>query len=169
MVLATVRAIGSAAAIAKSEGYELIIVWEPDEHCNCYFHDLFEYNGPVIDSSFAKHNSNNIKLYNYMEIEGGKKNEPLSCDGKKSIYVRSAFTLSHQSSSWNAENKFIQDLKPVKRIRDLVNSVDHPNDVSVHIRMGEITKENSPSYENSENNWSTSDQEFIYQWRNKSN
>ena len=69
------RAIGSAAAIAKNEGYELVIVWEPDEHCNCYFHDLFEYDGPVIDSSFKKINNNNIKLYNYMEIEGGKKSE----------------------------------------------------------------------------------------------
>ena len=162
------RAIGSAAAIAKSEGYELVIVWEPDEHCNCYFHDLFEYDGPVIDSSFRTINDKNIRPYNYMEIEGGKKNESINCSDKQSIYVRSAFTLNHESSSWNDENKFIQALKPVKKVRDLVNSVGFPNDVSVHIRMGEAIEGKMPSYENSDGNWSAADQELIDMWREKS-
>ena len=162
------RAIGSAAAIAKSEGYELVIVWQPDEHCNCYFHDLFEYDGPVIDSSFKKINDRNIRLYNYMEIEGGKKNEPINCGEQQSIYVRTAFTLSHKSSSWNDENKFIQALSPVQRVRDLVNSVAFPNDVSVHIRMGEISDGKPPSYETDESNWSLDDQKLIDHWRSKS-
>lgn len=162
------RAIGSAAAIAKNEGYELVIVWQPDEHCDCYFHDLFEYDGPVIDSSFNKINDRNIRLYNYMEIEGGKKNEPINCGKQQSIYVRSAFTLSHDSSTWSIENKFIQSLKPVKKIRDLVNSVEFPSDVSVHIRMGETIEGKLPSYEKSDGNWSAADQELINMCREKS-
>ena len=70
-----------------------------------------------------------------MEIEGGKKNEPIICSDKQSIYAKSAFTLVHESSTWSDENKFIQALKPVKIVRDFVNSVEHPNDVSVHIRI----------------------------------
>ena len=164
------RAIGSAAAIAESEGYELVIVWEPDEHCNCYFHDLFEYDGLVLDSSASKKiNDANMVFYNYMEVEGGTKNAPIKFVNNKSIYIRSAFTLVHDSSNWSAENKFIQTLKPVERVRELVHSVLHPNDVSVHIRMGEKSAAGIPSYEKSDDNWSLSDQALIDNWRSKSN
>ena len=103
-----------------------------------------------------------------MEIEGGKKNEPINCGEQQSIYVRTAFTLSHKSSSWDDENKFIQALNPVQRVRDLVNSVAFPHDVSVHIRMGEISDGKPPSYETDESNWSLDDQKLIDHWRSKS-
>ena len=79
------RAIGSAAAIADHQGYELVIVWEPDEHCNCYFHDLFDYSGAVIDSSFKTINEDNMSVYNYMEIEGGQKNVPIQLLERKML------------------------------------------------------------------------------------
>ena len=60
-------------------------------------------------------------------------------------------------------------MKPVKRVRDLVDSVGYPNDISVHIRMGEAIDGKLPSYENSDCNWSTADQELINMWRVKSN
>jgi hypothetical protein len=93
------RAIGSAAAIAESEGYELVIVWEPDEYCNCYFHDLFDYSGPVIDCSLYNLNKDNIKVFNYMHIEDGKTNELIDCSLLKDVYVKSALTLCLQALS----------------------------------------------------------------------
>ena len=163
------RSIASAAAIAKSEEYELVIIWEPDEHCNCHFHDLFEYSGPVIDSSFRNINKDNIHFYNYMEIEGGRKDEPIECNSLKSIYVRSAFTLCHPSSEWDRENEFLQALTPIQKIRELVSSAKNNNDISVHIRMGEVNAGNAPSYEKNETNWSIDDQKLIDHWRSKSN
>ena len=59
-------------------------------------------------------------------------------------------------------------MKPVKRVRDLVNSVGYPNDISVHIRMGEAIEGKLPSYEKSDGNWSAADQELINMWREKS-
>ena len=35
----------------------------------------------------------------------------------------------------------IQTLKPVKRVRDLVNSVGYPNDVSVHVEWVKQSRE----------------------------
>ena len=101
-----------------------------DEHCNCHFHDLFEYSGPVIDSSFRNINKDNIHFYNYMEIEGGRKDEPIECNSLKSIYVRSAFTLCHPSSEWDRENEFLQALTPIQKIRELVSSAKNNNDIS---------------------------------------
>ena len=104
-----------------------------------------------------------------MEVEGGTKNAPIKFVNNKSIYIKSAFALVHDASIWSAENKFIQALKPVKRIRELVHSVHQPTDVSVHIRMGEKSAAGIPSYEKSDNNWSLHDQSLIDDWRSKSN
>src|SRR5690606_23340583 len=65
------RAIASAAAIAQKSGRELIIVWEPDHHCECDFHDLFEYSGPVLRKSLLQEANQTMCVYNYMEIEPG--------------------------------------------------------------------------------------------------
>lgn len=160
------RAIGSASAIADRTDRELVIVWTPDSHCQCYFTDLFSYNGSIISQTFhvepSKHSA-----FNYMEAEGGSKNTPINCDINQDIYVRSAFVLSSPYSEWSSENEFIQNLKPVEEVKALVASVRNPNDVSVHIRMEGGFKDETLPYE-SPHNWSEEDHKAIDFWRGQS-
>jgi hypothetical protein len=160
------RAIGSAAAIASKTDRELVIVWTPDSHCQCYFSDLFVYDGPIISQPFHVEPSKH-SIFNYMEVEGGSKNAPINCDINQDIYVRSAFVLSSPYSEWSCENEFIQNLEPVEEVKAMVASVRNPNDVSVHIRMEGGLKDESLPYE-SPHNWSDEDHKVIDYWRNQS-
>lgn len=160
------RAVGSAAAIAEATDRELVIVWQPDDHCDCRFADLFDYKGAVLDTS-CLNDAADCDIYNYMTIEGGEKNAPIRSDGTMDIYARSAFVLNSPHSSWTRENRFIQTLQPVKAVLALVDSVRHPNDVSAHVRMEGGRKDEHLPYESSAN-WTKDDHDQIDHWRSKS-
>ena len=140
------RAIGSAAAVADATDRELIIVWQPDEHCDCRFSDLFEYDGAVIEESFL-HDADDCAIYNYMAVEGGEKDSPIRSDAGRDLYIRSAFVLKSPHTAWERENRFIRSLRPVEAVHDLVNSVRHPNDLSAHVRMEGGRKDEHLPYE----------------------
>lgn len=163
------RAIGSAAAIADATDRELVIVWEPDDHCNCRFDDLFEYGGSVVHQRFLDDAERlQCDVYNYMTAEpGALKGAPITVRENRAIYARTAFVLNSEHSNWGSENRFIQSLRPVEFIRDLVDSVRNPNDVSAHVRMeGGKQYEHLP-YESADN-WTREDHEAIANWREKS-
>lgn len=160
------RAIGSAAAIARETGRELVIVWQPDDHCDCRFHDLFEYDGAVIEKSFPEDKAG-YDVHNYMPMEGGDKDAHIRTEGPGDIYARSAFILHHPASTWEAENGFLQALRPVEAVRDLVASVRNPNEVSVHVRMEAGPGLDHNSYDRPEN-WGEEDHRLIHEWRSKS-
>jgi glycosyltransferase involved in cell wall biosynthesis len=163
------RAIGSAAAIAEATDRELVIVWEPDHHCDCRFEDLFDYAGAVLDTRFVDEaESLGCDVFNYMTAEpDAQKDAPIVLDDGRGVYARSAFVLNSEHSHWAAENAFIQSLTPVEMIRDLVAGVRNPNDVTAHIRMeGGKQFEHLP-YESAEN-WTQEDHDLIAKWRAKS-
>ena len=145
---------------------ELVIIWSPDDHCRCYFTDLFKYSGPIISESFYGENEE-CTFFNYMEAEGGTKNASLQCASDQDIYVRSAFVLNSPYSQWPRENEFIQSLEPVEEVKAMVASVRNPNDLSVHIRMEGGIKDESLPYE-SPSNWSEADHKLINYWRGQS-
>ncbi|RBI84727.1 hypothetical protein DRV85_12320 [Rhodosalinus halophilus] len=163
------RAIGSAAAIAQATERELVIVWEPDHHCQARFHDLFEYAGAVIERCFPEDaRKGAMAVYNYMTVEEGAAKDAL-VDGAKDgdIYARSAFVLKSPHSGWERENAFIRSLRPVEAVRALVESVRHPNDISAHVRMEAGPGRDQNSYDRPEN-WLASDHELIHKWRESS-
>lgn len=163
------RAIASAAILADKSGRELVIVWQPDEHCDCRFSDLFEYDGAVIEESFVERaGAQGCRLYNYMEVEeGALKDAEIDLSAGCDIYARSAYVLNSALSSWEDENRFLRSLRPVRAVRDLVASVRHPNDVSAHVRMA-----GGPAYEHlpyeSRENWTDEGHAEIARWREKS-
>lgn len=164
------RAIGSAAAVAGKTGRELVIVWQPDAHCDCRFSDLFDYDGAVIEEAFVSEAaSRGLRTYNYMEIEdGAEKDAPVDTAGSASLYARSAYVLNSPLSTWEDENRFLQTLKPVAEVQEMVAGVRTPNDVSAHVRMaGGKAYEHLP-YEQSEGNWSEEGHQAIAHWREKS-
>ena len=161
------RAYGSAAAIARATGRELVVVWVPDVHCECRFADLFDFEGEVIESYDDL--PPDLKKYNYMEIEtGGKKDEEIILTPSVDILVRSAFVLKHPSSNWHSECKEIRLLKPAPNVVSLVNSVHlPPNSIGVHVRM-EAGKGLDHNPYDSQENWSKESHDQIHYWRDKS-
>ncbi|MEI6097879.1 MAG: galactosyltransferase-related protein [Alphaproteobacteria bacterium] len=163
------RALASAAAIASGSDRELVVVWEPDHHCEGRLTDLFEYQGAVISQRFlADATERGCDVYNYMPHEaGGKKDVPIGHDSRKDIYARSAFVLQNPHSTWETENHFLRSLTPIASIRALVASVRNPNDLSAHVRMEGGRKSEHLAYESAAN-WQPDDHALIDEWRNKS-
>lgn len=163
------RAIGSAALLAKKTDRELVIVWEPDHHCEGRFVDLFDYDGAVIEEAFIDDAATTgCEVFNYMEIEeGSEKSAWVTGEGRNDIYFRSAYVLNSPHSNWTDENKFLHSLTPVEEVRGLVSSVRTPNDISAHVRMEAGAGLDHNTYDNVEN-WTEEGHQLIHEWRAKS-
>ena len=163
------RAIGSAAAIAASSDRELIVVWEPDQHCQCRLTDLFNYSGALIHKAFLQEaERSGMQVYNYMETEEGAiKSASIELQGKTDIYLRSAYVFNHSSSDWTAENEFIRRLAPTEQVLELTRRISQPFDLSVHVRM-----QGGPGYEHlpweAAENWSAEGHQAVAEWRARS-
>ena len=164
------RALASAAGIAEATGRELVIVWQPDHHCQARFTDLFRHDGPVIETAFpgvfARAGG---LLYNYMEVEpGAVKDAPILEEAARhrggDVYVRSAYRLVSPHRDIAAERRFLQALRPVPDITDLVRSVRRPNQVAAHVRMAGGPGFEHLSYEAAEN-WLPEGHSQIAFWR----
>ncbi|MBY6212236.1 glycosyltransferase [Microbulbifer agarilyticus] len=162
------RAIASAAAIAEIEDKELVIVWEPDHHCDAKFSDLFDYDGPVIERAFVERARKEGCLYNYMEVElDAKKNQHIEVSSNTYTYVRSAYTLVHPSSTWDKENEFLKSLKPSQRVLDLISEISVSDCLAVHVRMEAGEGLDHHSYDSVEN-WTEEGHKELHFWREKS-
>ncbi len=166
------RAIGSGAALASRSDRELVIVWEPDHHCDCRFSDLFDYAGPVLDRAFVEETEGSgIALYNYMPVEpGSHKDARIDLASSSDIYVRSAFVLNagqEPGADWDAENRFLQALRPVEAVREMLARVRHPNALAAHVRMEAGQGRDNQSYDRPEN-WTAEDHALIHHWRDQS-
>lgn len=163
------RAIASGAAIAKNTGRELIIIWQPDHHCECEFYDLFEYKGIVISKSFINEaKQSGMDTYNYMTAErGSEKDKPILL-GDNNIYIRTSCVAVCESTNWNDENQFLKSLTPVKSIRDLVAPFKLDNHLAVHVRMEGAVGSDTHSYDLADN-WTNKEHAVLNYWREKSN
>jgi hypothetical protein len=163
-----IRAIGSAAAIADATGRELVIIWQPDHHCECRFSDLFDYSGLVIEQSFTDKAQHKMDVYNYMEIEkGASKDKEIIIDKNKDLYLRAAYTFNSPLSHWEAENKFIKQLKPTSEIATMVSSYDLTNAIAAHVRMEAGAGLDNNTYDKVDN-WTQEGHDQLHFWREKS-
>lgn len=163
------RAIASAAAIAEATNRELVIVWEPDHHCECKLSDLFDYDGSVIEKAFvSKVKSKGLVVYNYMEIEeGSNKDSVIKLEEGRDIYARSAYVLNSEYTSWEKENNFLQTLKPTDQVLKLLEPYDVSNSIGAHIRMEAGKGLDNNTYDSVEN-WTEEGHEQLHYWRDKS-
>lgn len=163
------RAIGSAAAIARATGREMVVVWQPDHHCDGRMSDLFDHDGAVIEESFAEEaGRQGATVLSYMEIEpGATKDAPLHLVAGRDAYVRSAFVINHPASTWDSENVLLQALRPNQAVRALMAGVPDHRDIGLHIRMEGAPGTDTNSYDRAEN-WSAQSHEAINLWRGKS-
>lgn len=155
------RALGSVMAVAKVTGRVLVLIWEPDVHLDCLFHDLFVNELIVIDklnmkwplgaSAMKDHALQTVDFFNFMRQDGGHVHNPLKelvnpRNGRhvyvKTAYVvRSTFTpriISTTSKYWQVMRDV---LTPQLEIMELVQDPMFANIggmVGVHIRSRTI-------------------------------
>ena len=169
------RALSSAGAIAQRLGYDLVVIWVPDHHCDARIHDLLIYAGPVIEDAdvAALARQAAARVYNYIEIEEGAvfnapvlpEQNPAATVGD--VYVRSAYTLVSPHLRFAAEQRFLRALVPARPVRDLMATVPHPNDVAVHVRMSTGAGFDHLSWE-APDNWPAARHQELVDWRAKS-
>lgn len=162
------RAIGSAGAIAQATGREMVVVWQPDHHCDCRMTDLFDYKGAVIETTFLDAAiDDKATVLNYMEIEpGGAKGVPLALESGRDAYLRSAFVIAHPASTWESENRVLRDLRPTGAVTELLDGLPEC-EIGVHIRMEGAPGLDQKSYDRAEN-WSAESHAAINHWRGAS-
>jgi hypothetical protein len=163
------RAIGSAAAVARATGRELVVIWQPDDHCAARLSDLFAYAGPVLEDRPAL--PEGTTRVSYMELEAGAaKDAPLTLAPGRDAYIRSAYVLNHPASHWGADVAYLRALQPSAAVMALVQSHTrtHPRPhVGVHVRMEGGPGTVLHSYDSPEN-WTAESHAAIRHWRGQS-
>jgi len=163
------RAIGSAAAVAAATGRDLVVVWEPDHHCEARLTDLFAYEGTVIGKSFlANMQRAGATVLNYMEIEpGAAKGAPLVLTEGRDAYLRSAYVINHPASTWDSENALLRRLRPAPAVEALLEGQPAQIDIGLHVRMEGTPGTDLHSYDRAEN-WTPEGHAAIHHWRGQS-
>jgi hypothetical protein len=161
------RALGSAAAIAKATGRELVLLWEPDIHCQCSITDLFEYPHSLVQRR-EDLDLEAADRATYMEIEPGAcKDAPLVLREGKDFYIRSAYVLNHPASTWDTENAFLRALRPVAEVQALVDTAEAHGRLGVHIRFEGAQGTDTNAYDSAQN-WLPEGHRELISWREKS-
>ena len=153
--------MGSAGVIASALNCVLVVVWEPDIHCEATFSQLFESNEILVTTSlsypFPSSGSSNSNS------DSGSPSEPsfpshsgsgssssslpfsssFSSDDKD-IYVSTACVIQSVYTDWGKESKWLQrNIIPVRSIQEEMDiqkcKFDFTNAIGVHIRMGQFT------------------------------
>jgi len=163
------RAFASAGVIADMDDRELVVIWEPDHHCDCRMGDLLKYDGICLEQGFFHEaQQKGMAVYTYMEAEeGAKKDARIVHTSNQDLYIRSAYVLNSPYSSWAAENIFLKNLTISDEVLDLMSAVRRPNVLGVHVRMQGAKGSDNNSYDRPEN-WTDEGQELLHYWREKS-
>lgn len=153
------RALGSAMAFARRTDRVLVLIWEPDQHLNCKYTDLFVMNDEfVVSDAFSpgeewpfRNNSAmdkmmmHVKWYNFMRVKGVKvisSNAAVEDDKKFHLYISTCYVIQSSvtpfiirstSSFWHV----LRSLTPhidVVRLVERFASYPVSNMIGIHIR-----------------------------------
>lgn len=158
------RAMASAAIIAKNTERELRIIWVPDEHCEASFSDLFDTNLTVISKPLSADEFRGMHFIDYM---GNDKGQIINVSKSDGLLIRSAFSLNSPMTSWHEENDFLRSLSISPQVEGLIGDIRTDGCVGVHVRMQGSAGTDINSFD-CPSNWSSIDHQKIVSWRNKS-
>jgi hypothetical protein len=165
------RALGSAAAVAQATDRDLVLIWQPDHHCQARFGDLFLADtaiGAVLEQSPGPADLAGMTCQSYMEIEpGAAKDAPVRLDPRADAYLRSAYVLNHPASDWGTENRLIRRLRPAPAVADLVARLPGAAEIGLHVRMEGADATALASYD-APDNWTAEGHAAITHWRGQS-
>jgi glycosyltransferase involved in cell wall biosynthesis len=161
------RAMVSAMAIAQATDRELMVIWTPDHHCDCYLSDLFNYPGTVLADA-TEADLENSDRYTYMEIEpGARKDQYIALVPGRDIYIRSAYVINNEHSDWETENRLLRSLEPADAVKQLVASVASDGRLGIHVRMEGMPGTDTNSYD-APDNWLAESHQQLNLWRGRS-
>mmetsp|Transcript_13376 Transcript_13376/g.31847 ORF Transcript_13376/g.31847 Transcript_13376/m.31847 type:complete len:467 (-) Transcript_13376:237-1637(-) len=132
------RAMASARAVAAALGRPMLLVWQPDLHCNCSFQKMFQSSDPMVsflDEEIPQANlsSAEFQKYNYMRPEPGAiKDEYVRINGRLHLYFKSAFIMNHPHGKWRHAQRYVQKLVPVPEVSRRI--IADSTMVGLHIR-----------------------------------
>lgn len=129
------RALASAYVFAQKTQRELILIWEPDLHCDCVFGDLFQMPDFEVKETMD-FSLESFAIYNCMETEG---HDPLAFvenQSSSNIYVKTYNPVQSSLSDSKAEEQFLKDLKPADEVEALIKKVSNVSSkIGVHLRQ----------------------------------
>ena len=186
------RSLASAMGVAEGLRRPLMLVWVPDQHCDCSFRNLFAppYMYPFVlseerpsDETLLSLNGSTLQLYDYMQAVGrgthfarSKISRPPAED-KRHLYLKTAFMMTFDGpinyGTWSYGQYHLQQLQPVPAVA--ARLVAERNHVGVHVRsvFGDgargterLTEEQAIASASKEYGGSIAD--AILKWRNAS-
>jgi hypothetical protein len=103
-----------------------------------------------------------------MEIESGScKDKYIPLVSGRDLYIRSAYVINNELSSWEKENAVLRELKPVAAVQKLIDSVAASGRVGLHVRMEGSAGTDHNSYDH-EDNWLPESHKELNLWRGRS-
>lgn len=136
------RALASAAVVARNTGRNLLVVWIPDDHYNCKFNEHFVDSDLCVVSCLLKGYDpiQNLPPNQYNNCNSFSK--PVQFESCDDIYVVSATILDNVNTSWSQECAWLRtNIQPIKSIQKQINYYKQlfeiENVFGLHIRMGQ--------------------------------
>ncbi|MBU1013816.1 MAG: hypothetical protein KKG99_12490, partial [Bacteroidetes bacterium] len=130
------RALASASVLGESTSRELVLIWNPDVHCDTKFSELFD-NHLNESGMIQAEKLSEMEVYDYMNGELRRSNSLyINCNTKKDIYIRSAYTLDYGHFNKAKEDVFLRQLVANKCILEQAEKYSVDNMIGIHIRMG---------------------------------
>lgn len=167
------RAMASAASIARHTGRDLAVIWRKDDHCQASLSSLVNYDGVLIEDETADLMRRHAAVeYNYMEVEPGAcfeapiLQEPGRYAGQD-VYIRSAYSLQGPHVYFDDEQRFLRNLEVADPVRALIAQVRQPNQLAAHIRSTSGSGSDPLPYEAPEN-WPEKRHKELTKWRQMS-
>ncbi|CAM2712861.1 unnamed protein product [Rotaria socialis] len=162
------RAMASGMAISNRTGRHFRLIWQPDEHCNVRFQELFSNEIDVWDEFESNETSGaNFERYNYMESKiGGVNGQIIETDTMNHIYVKTAYKLNHPEVKPKIMRQVLSELRLQPHITAMVDFLSKKSFIGVHIRNADPRKE-IPGI--SDHAYSDSEWKRLESWRQSTN
>ncbi|CAF1248056.1 unnamed protein product [Rotaria magnacalcarata] len=137
------RAMASGIAISNRTGRHFRLIWQPDEHCNVRFQELFSNEIDVWDEFESRKISGaNFERYNYMESETGAVNgQIIETNTMNHVYVKTAYKLNHPEVKPKNMRQVLSELRLQPHIATMVDFLSKKSFIGVHIRNADPRKE----------------------------
>ena len=133
------RALASAAAIAKEFNFVLVVVWRPDIHSNAVLEDLFSY-VPASMVTSVNLLDGFMRGKDVQEYDHLRKRVAVDVFSKRHIYVKTPFVIISEPPVNEEEiNKLVRSMKVSQAVHDIVaeyaGRLDQAEILGAHIRM----------------------------------
>jgi Polysaccharide pyruvyl transferase/N-terminal domain of galactosyltransferase len=136
------RAVASAAVLAKKLDRNFIIVWLPDFHCNTVFRQLFDDSKLLVDCKDSSIVNLKIKVQNYAETSAFENRLNIELKQNDDMCISSACVISSELTNWTEEIVWMR--RNILPIPDIQKKIDWysklfsiENCIGMHIRQGQ--------------------------------